>query len=376
MSAIGPAIFIVATGIGFSLLGEALNAGLDPRRQVRRRRRAAAPASTTAAPAAQADPDAVLSVAGLRVTSAEGVELVRGVDLSVRRGEMLGIVGESGSGKTLTMSAMARILPGTLAYTATHHRLLGQNLLGVPAGRLRELIGPRLAMVFQNPMSSLNPALRVGSQLSQKLRAHERVTRKAARERVIAALEAVRIPEPARRARQHPYELSGGMQQRVMIAMATLGDPEVILADEPTTALDVSVQAQVIELLAGVNRDRGAAVVLVSHDLALVSQTCERVVVMYAGRVVEEGPSAELIAGPRHPYTKMLIGAIPDLSRGVEEDLVAIPGTPPAAEEIGAGCPFADRCPSVMRRCRTDEPVLAGERHRAACWLTEEPAHA
>ena len=341
---IGPAVAIVSAGIGFSLLGEKLAELLDPRgavmtpgrmlrRLARDRGRGGAPAAeiddapSSQAPKGELPQDVVLGVQNLRVFTGHGDdrrELVRGIDLVVRRGERVGIVGESGSGKSLTISALAHMLPGLLEAEVDAHTFLGTDLRGLGRSRLRRIIGAKMPMIFQDPMSSLNPSLTVGRQMRDKLDAHTSLRGAAAKARMIEALENVGIPEPARRLRQHPHELSGGQRQRVMIAMATLGDPQVILADEPTTALDVSVQAQVIDLLKKLNEEDGTALVMVSHDLALISQVCERVIVMYDGRIVEEGPMAEVIGDPQHPYTRALLGAVPDLSGGTAHELTTI----------------------------------------------------
>lgn len=341
MAAVGPALAIVICGIGFSLFGEALAKGIDPRNRIAlngqfSRRSAtttkiAAPkitkASRTVRHEGPSDKNSVLAINYLRVgtiQNGKSNELVHGVDLVVRPGERIGIVGESGSGKSLTLSALGCLLPGSVTTSSSRHVFLGKELSGRSPREIRKILGSRIATVFQDPMSSLNPALTIGQQMSDKLRAHTKLTSAEIKQRVIKALGDVRIPEPERRYGQHPHELSGGQRQRVMIAMATLGDAQVILADEPTTALDVSVQAQVLDLLLAINKERGTALVLVSHDLALVSQACERIVVMYDGRVVEEGPMEQVIGNPRHPYTRMLLGAVPDLSAGTEERLMTV----------------------------------------------------
>lgn len=332
---LGPAFAIVSAGIGFSLLGEKVAEVLDPRgvvtgRRITRRKKAkradvaaASPSTAIVSKASSFPADTVVAVTDLHV-SAGDKELIRGIDLVVRRGERVGIVGESGSGKSLTVSALAHMLPGVLQPTCTEHVFLGQSLIGKSEAELRNLIGAQMPMIFQDPMSSLNPALTIGRQLRDKLNAHTILRGRAAHDAMIAALDSVGIPEPARRLKQHPHELSGGQRQRVMIAMATLGDPQVILADEPTTALDVSVQAQVMSLLTGINEHDDVAIVMVSHDLALISQTCERIIVMYDGRIVEEGPMQAVVGNPQHPYTRALLGAVPDLSSGTEHRLTTI----------------------------------------------------
>ncbi|MBP2329236.1 oligopeptide/dipeptide ABC transporter ATP-binding protein [Kibdelosporangium banguiense] len=382
MAAVGPGLVIVLVGVAFNLLGEALGTGIDPRQRAAISSQGRVPkgdkqSATTRTAPRPANQDAVLAIEDLRVTidkAGDTVELVRGVDVSVGRGEMLGIVGESGSGKTMTLSAMSRLLPPSVTYSADRHEFAGEDLHLADEARLRRVISNRMPMIFQDPMSSLNPALRIGTQLGQKVLAHNRTSRAEARSRVVRVLESVLIPLPAKRARQYPHELSGGMRQRVMIAMALLGEAEVILADEPTTALDVSVQKQVMDLLTAINREKGAAVVLVSHDLALVAQVTTRIVVMYAGRIVEEGTTADIVGKPLHPYTQMLLGAVPDLSRGTDEPLTAIPGVPPKPEELTGGCSFAPRCPLATDRCRAEEPSLqrGPDGRAAACWLVND----
>lgn len=339
MSALGPGIAIVSAGIGFSLFGESIAEGIDPRNRARilagrgssrgrdfSPRRTARPrkvASSTSG--SNAGP--LLEIVDLRVTGYRNgteTELVRGVDFAIAPGELVGIVGESGSGKSLTLSALAALPAGSLQTTSKRHAFHGIPLNGLSSAALNKRIGSRISMVFQDPMSSLNPALSIGSQLGDKLRAHTSLSRTKIRARMIAALHEVRIPEPERRLKQFPHELSGGQRQRVMIAMALLDGAEVILADEATTALDVSVQAQIVELLHGVNRRHGTTIVLVSHDLALVSQLCERVIVMYDGRIVEQGPMRQIVGNPQHPYTKTLLGAVPDLTDGTDHELTTI----------------------------------------------------
>lgn len=331
---LAPAFAIVSAGIGFSLLGEKIAEVLDPRglvarplvvRRGKKVNAAAATPAPVAVPARAHDVphDAVVAITDLHVTAA-GKELVRGIDIVVRRGERVGIVGESGSGKSLTVSALAHMLPGVLQAMHSSHTFMGEELSTKSLGQLRTFIGSRMPMIFQDPMSSLNPALTIGRQMKDKLNAHTPLRGRAAQKAMIAALESVGIPEPARRLKQHPHELSGGQRQRVMIAMATLGDPQVILADEPTTALDVSVQAQVANLLLEINRRDDVAIVMVSHDLALISQMCERIIVMYDGRIVEEGTMQDIVGNPQHPYTRALLGAVPDLSRGTAHRLTTI----------------------------------------------------
>ncbi|MEV7117426.1 ABC transporter ATP-binding protein [Kitasatospora griseola] len=292
---------------------------------------------------------------------------VRGVDLDLRRGETLGLVGESGSGKSVTALAVLGLLPGA-ARIGGSVRLDGEELVGLPARQLAEIRGRRIAMVFQDPLSAFTPVYRIGDQIAEAVRVHQNVGKAAARSRAADLLDLVGIPDPARALDAFPHEFSGGMRQRAMIAMAVANDPDILLADEPTTALDVTIQAQVLDVLRTAQRETGAALVLVSHDLGVIAGSADRVAVMYAGRIVETAPVDELFTAPRHAYTLGLIGAVPRLD-GRGGPLVPIPGRPPAAGELhGPGCPFAERCPLAEDRCRTAEPQLAGDGdHLAAC---------
>ncbi|MGX4733542.1 ABC transporter ATP-binding protein [Kitasatospora griseola] len=292
---------------------------------------------------------------------------VRGVDLDLRRGETLGLVGESGSGKSVTALAVLGLLPAA-ARIGGSVRLDGEELVGLPARQLAEIRGRRIAMVFQDPLSAFTPVYRIGDQIAEAVRVHQNVGKTAARSRAADLLDLVGVPDPARALDAFPHEFSGGMRQRAMIAMAVANDPDILLADEPTTALDVTIQAQVLDVLRTAQRETGAALVLVSHDLGVIAGSADRVAVMYAGRIVETAPVDELFTAPRHAYTLGLIGAVPRLD-GRGGPLVPIPGRPPAAGELhGPGCPFAERCPLVEDRCRTAEPHLAGDGdHLAAC---------
>ncbi|KJY34349.1 ABC transporter ATP-binding protein, partial [Streptomyces sp. NRRL S-495] len=288
------------------------------------------------------------------------VPAVRGVDLTLHRGETLGIVGESGSGKSVTALAVLGLLPGT-ARVRGSVRLDDRELIGLPGRELAAVRGRRIAMVFQDPLSAFTPVYRIGDQLVEALRIHRPgLDRAAARKRAAELLDLVGIPAPDRALDSFPHEFSGGMRQRAMIAMAVANDPDVLLADEPTTALDVTIQAQVLDVLRTARRETGAALVLVSHDLGVIAGMADRVAVMYAGRVVETAGVDELFAAPRHPYTLGLVGAVPRLD-GRRGPLVPIPGTPAPMAELPPGCPFAARCPLVEDRCRTAEPPLTGD---------------
>ena len=266
----------------------------------------------------------VLTVENLQISS-PSAKLVHGVSLAVRTGEVVGLVGESGSGKTLSTLAMARLLPSGLSSTADRLEFYGQDLTA-PGGReLRAVLSTRMAMVFQDPMSSLNPAMRIGTQMVEASRVHLGYSRKQARQAALRSLEDVRIPDPRRRLRQYPHELSGGMRQRVMIAMGLMSRPALLIADEPTTALDVTVQAQVMSLLRDLNNYLGTAIMIVSHNIALLSEVCDRVLVMYRGHLVDDTPVDQLTAPERHPYTRALIGAVPDLTTARSRDLMDVP---------------------------------------------------
>ena len=324
------------------------------------------------------DPDAVLAVENLHVRfpGEEGtVHAVRGLDLALRRGESLALVGESGSGKSATALAIMGLHPPTTA-TAGSIRLHGEELVGRSDRALSRRRGESIAMIFQDPLSALTPVFTIGRQIVEAIRIHRDVPLARARTRAVELLELVGIPEPGRRVHAFPHELSGGMRQRAMIAMAVANDPDVIVADEPTTALDVTVQAQVLEVLERARRESGAALLVVTHDLGVVAGIADRVCVMYAGRAVEEGEADAVFHRPRMPYTIGLLGAVPRLDDARGRSLASIEGHPPSAVERFAGCPFAPRCPLAESECRAREPALApsddGEGdvdgdHRVAC---------
>ncbi|MFJ6623025.1 dipeptide ABC transporter ATP-binding protein [Kitasatospora sp. NPDC091335] len=318
----------------------------------------------------------LLAVRGLRVDfagPAGPVPAVRGVDLTLRRGETLGIVGESGSGKSVTALSVLGLLPGTASLSGSV-RLDGRELVGLPGRELAAIRGRRIAMVFQDPLSAFTPVYRIGDQIAEAVRIHQRVDKAAARRRAAELLDLVGIPAPGRALDSFPHEFSGGMRQRAMIAMAVANEPDILLADEPTTALDVTIQAQVLDVLRTARRETGAALVLVSHDLGVIAGTADRVAVMYAGRVVETAGVDELFAAPRHPYSLGLIGALPRLD-GRGGPLVPIPGTPAPTAELPPGCPFAARCPLAEERCTAAEPALEGAAgHLSACVRSAELA--
>jgi len=302
---------------------------------------------------------------------------LRGVDLTIGRGETLAIVGESGSGKSVTAQAVMGLIdvPGRIA--GGDIRWKGQSLLTRAGARMaREIRGREIALVFQDPMTSLNPLIRVGTQISEVLRRHLGLNRADADLRVLDLLEAVGIPAPPRRARQYPHELSGGMRQRVMIAMAIACQPELLIADEPTTALDVTIQAQVLELLAGLQESLGLSVLLITHDLGVVAGLCDRVAVMYAGQIVETGRAEDVFERPSHPYTQGLIRSTPRLDDHMAR-LIAIDGAPPNMLAPPSGCAFRDRCPIAEPRCETP-PKLAPSwpEGTVACWRASTDAWA
>jgi oligopeptide transport system ATP-binding protein len=298
------------------------------------------------------------------------VKAVDGVSFDLARGETLGIVGESGCGKSVTaMSVMGLVAPpGYLAGGSIE--LDGEDLARASEDRLRELRGNRIGMIFQDPMTSLNPFLTVERQLTEVLERHRQVSHRAARARSIEMLERVGIADASTRIRDYPHQFSGGMRQRVMIAMSLLCEPELLIADEPTTALDVTIQAQILDLVRDLVRDSGTSVILITHDLGVVAGMTDRILVMYAGKVVEEGETGALFEAPLHPYTAGLLASVPRLDQAGGEDLVPIPGLPPHPSNLPPGCPFHPRCPRVMERCRRDYPaiVTVEDGRWAACW--------
>ena len=315
---------------------------------------------------------ALLAVEGLRVefpTRQGTLVAVDGVSLTIAPGEVLGVVGESGAGKSLTGAAVIGLIdpPGRIG--AGEISLAGRRIDNLPPEALRRIRGREIGAVFQDPLTSLNPLYTIGRQLIETITTHLELTPAAARERAIELLRRVGIPQPDKRVDDYPHQFSGGMRQRAMIAMSLSCNPELLIADEPTTALDVSIQAQIISLLKGLCRDHGTAVMLITHDMGVIAETADRVAVMYAGRIVEVGPVAEVIHRPQHPYTRGLMGSIPTIV-AERETLEQIDGAMPRLTAIPSGCPFHPRCPHAFDRCRRDRPeLMAAGATRSACWL-------
>jgi peptide/nickel transport system ATP-binding protein len=341
------------------------------------------PVGRTGAQAADADatPDtALLEVKNLRTSFFTGDGVVHAVDnvsFNVRRGEALALVGESGCGKSVTAMSVMRLVAPPGRITGGSIRFKGRDLATLSERGMREVRGNDIAMVFQEPMTSLNPVFRIGAQVSEAIRIHRRVSKKEAWKLAGEMLDVVSIPDPVKRLDDYPHQLSGGMRQRVMIAMALSCEPELLIADEPTTALDVTIQAQIMELLASLQQRLGLAILLITHDLGVVAEFCERVVVMYTGRVVEEAPVRELFANPAHPYTRGLLASLPSVTKsdGITR-LPTISGMVPPISKLPSGCKFNPRCPDVMEICHGLEPALmgVGEKHAARCYLHGDEA--
>tara|TARA_R110002126_G_scaffold11114_25_gene50502 strand:- start:1152 stop:2141 length:990 start_codon:yes stop_codon:yes gene_type:complete len=322
---------------------------------------------------------ALLDVRDLRVrfeTHHGVVRAVDGVSFSLEEGETLGLVGESGSGKSVTNLALLGLIPNPPGVVESNGVMFeGHDLTKLSDRELRRIRGNQIAMIFQDPMTSLNPLLTVERQLTEVLELHKGMSRRDARKKAISALGDVGIPSPDQRVDQYPHELSGGMRQRVMIAMGLLCDPKVLLADEPTTALDVTIQAQILDLMRDLQHRHGTAIVLVTHDLGVVAGTTDRVNVMYAGRLVEQASTSSLFAAPQHPYTQGLIASVPRLDGDPNADLYSIDGSPPDLANLPVGCPFAPRCDQRQDRCTQESPVLenlsSDSARRASCFEVE-----
>ena len=301
--------------------------------------------------------------------------IVDGINLTVGKGETVGVVGESGCGKSLTMLSLVRLLPNKIKVKGGTAEFAGRDLLKMPKSELREVRGGKIGFVFQDPMTSLNPVMRIGDQLCEPLIYHRNMGKADARKRAIELLTLVGIPGPEQRVTAYPHELSGGMRQRVMIAMGLACDPELLIADEPTTALDVTIQAQIVDLVKDLRKKLGMSVVWITHDLALIAGLVDRVAVLYAGTVVEDAPVGELFARPTHPYTRGLLASIPKLSDAQASRLSSIGGTPPEPGRRPKGCPFAPRCALAESVCHENvpvlEPVTGQSGHRVACFVAQ-----
>ena len=305
------------------------------------------------------------------------VHAVRNVGFTVGKGEALGIVGESGCGKSVTAHAIMRLLPKENSYIE-HGKITmeGKDLLGMSDKEMRAVRGGDIGMIFQDPMTSLNPVLTIGKQLTETLLLHEDLTKKLAEERAVEMLRLVGIPFPEKRLKDYPHQFSGGMRQRVMIAMALACNPKLIIADEPTTALDVTIQAQILDLLAGLKEKLGTSIILISHDLGVIAQLCDHVLVMYAGQVIERGSVQEIFHHPAHPYTQGLLASLPRVDADKDTELAVIDGQPPDLLYDIKGCPFVDRCPHAMQICAMQPPeetaIAGGDTHAAKCWLQQK----
>ena len=296
--------------------------------------------------------------------------IVTGVNLAVHAGETVGIVGESGSGKSMTARALVGLLPAGLTARG-EVRLRGRNLLAAPERELSRVRGGEIALILQDPMASLNPLFSIEDPVAEPAHYHRGMSGTQLRERVRSLLQAVRIPSPEVRMREYPHQMSGGMRQRAVGAIALSGGPELIIADEPTTNLDVTIQAQYLNMLKDLQRRTGVALLFITHNLGIVAKMCDKVAVMYGGRIVEQGPVRELFKAPRHPYTQALLRSVPRI--GSKEPLYAIPGQPPDLANLPIGCAFHPRCPHAMERCRAEEPIdfALSDDHRARCWLLD-----
>jgi peptide/nickel transport system ATP-binding protein len=307
------------------------------------------------------------------------VRAVDGISFTVHEGEVVGIVGESGSGKSVTMMSVMRLITDPNAMYEGEISYKGRNLMGLSRDAMREVRGQEVAMIFQDPMTSLNPVYSVGWQIEEQLNEHNDLQKGQARRRAIQLLDQVGIPKPAERIDDYPHQFSGGMRQRVMIALALSCNPDLLIADEPTTALDVTIQAQILELIKRLRRDFGSAVVLITHDLGVVADIADRILVMYAGRIVEEGDKEQIFYDPQHPYTWGLLGSIARLDRPKAQRLTAIAGQPPSLIHRPRGCNFRPRCPQAFDRCHTEDPALTekvGGGHLDACHLSVEDKRA
>ncbi|PRA78464.1 dipeptide/oligopeptide/nickel ABC transporter permease/ATP-binding protein [Microbacterium sp. MYb66] len=380
---VGPGVMVVLAGIMFGMFGEALASHMRGRGRTRTlsARELGDPARVSSIEAVEETTDAVeplLDVAGLSVSfpGEHGwVRPVQDVSFRIAPGEIVGVVGESGSGKSVTMMAIAQLAPAGAAVSAQRLTFAGEELSGLSGERAAKKLGTRVGVVFQDSLTALNPALRVGTQLAEVPRVHQKATRREADAAAVDALAAVSISDPARRAKQFPHEFSGGMRQRALIAMSQIGKPRLIIADEPTTALDVTVQQRVLALLRRECEETGAAAIVVSHDIAVLAELCQRILVMYGGRIVEDVDVRHLAEPERlaHPYTRALAESLPDLDTDRTAPLATIPGEPPDLSLPVVGCAFAPRCAFATEICRTETPQLVAHGSgRVACWHPQD----
>ncbi|TVS03832.1 MAG: ABC transporter permease subunit [Rhodobacteraceae bacterium] len=373
-TSIVPGVMILLIVMSVNLLGDGIRDALDPRLRsgALARPMAATRVDRREVPAPR--DEGLLRIDALETQFQVGkrtYKAVNKVSLDLKPGECLGLIGESGSGKSVTaLSVMGLVASPPGVITGGAVRLEGQDLIGAPYELLRSLRGKRVAYIFQDPLSTLHPLYRIGDQLIEAIRVHEPVSHAEAQKRAVKLLEDVRIPNAAGRVGAFPHELSGGMRQRVGIAMALANDPDIIIADEPTTALDVTVQAQILALLDELRQRRGLAILFITHDFGVVGQLCDRVAVMYGGRIVETGPTQEVLEAPAHPYTRRLIACVPELGEG-RRILAAIPGLPPAVDQLPEGCAFAPRCDKAQDACRRGEIELKGKNRQVRCLYPE-----
>ena len=323
----------------------------------------------------------LLEVKNLQTNFSTGggiVQAVRGIDLYVDAGEFVGIIGESGCGKSVSMMSILHLLEDNAAVRADAIEFNGVDLQAQSKKQIRKLLGSQIGMIFQDPMTSLNPLYTIGNQLTEPLCQHLKMSKAEAKMRAIEMLQLVGINEPEKRLKQYPHELSGGMRQRAMIAVAMCCNPKLLIADEPTTALDVTIQAQIMELMAEMQKKFSTATILITHDLGVIASVCTRVMVMYGGKIMEEGSVEDIFYRPAHPYTEGLLRSVPNDGAGSKEKLIPIPGSPPDLMNPPVGCPFAARCPKAMKICNLAPAQLmeVGSNHRTACWLLHPQAKA
>ncbi|MED1722926.1 ABC transporter ATP-binding protein [Brevibacillus parabrevis] len=321
----------------------------------------------------------LLQVENLKTTfhiDAGQVQAVRGISFHVEKGESIGIVGESGSGKSVSMLSLLKLLPDNATLTADNILFDGAQMVNTSQKAMRKMLGRDIGMIFQDPMTSLNPLFTIGEQIIEPLRIHQKLSKEAARQRAIEILRMVEIPSPEKRLKQYPHEFSGGMRQRVMIAIALSCSPKLLIADEPTTALDVTIQAQILDLMRDLKDKLNVSIVMITHDLGVIANMCNRIIVMYGGTIVEQGTTREIFYKPRHPYTWGLLRSIPQFTEGEKKKLLSIPGSPPDLLRPPAGCAFTSRCPYAMKVCEKQPPqsVALSETHQAACWLMHPKA--